>query len=268
VDDGLISVGRLARRVGLTPKALRHYDRVGLFEPVLVDTAGYRWYAPTQLDAARLIARLRAVDVPLDDIRRCLADPDVVREVLHAHERRLEARLTRLRGDLHEIVHLLADEGVPAVTDEPEPLDHRRLGTTLFNSTWDLMEKEDRTPAEDDRMLHMAHASRFHWGEVGTKANLARGEWQCSRVYAVLRRPEPCRHHAQRVLDLCVENGIEDWDLAFGHEALARAYAIAGDSEAAREQTERALAVEIAEDEDRALLIADLETIPGQARFW
>jgi DNA-binding transcriptional MerR regulator len=267
VDDGLISVGRLARRVGLTAKALRHYDRVKLFEPALVDDAGCRWYTPQQLETARLIASLRAVDVPLDEIRRCLAGADV-RDVLQAHERRIEARLTRLRGDLHEISHLLADEGAPKMTDEPEPPDHRRLGTTLFNGTWELMEKEDRTPADDDRMLHMAHASRYHWGEVGTTANRARGEWQCSRVYAVLRRPEPCKHHAQRTIDLCLENGIADWDLAFGYEALARAYAIAGDSEAAREQTEHALAVEIAEDEDRSLLHADLETIPGQARFW
>ena len=40
-------------------------------------------------------------------------------------------------------------------------------------------------------MLHAAHASRFHWGEVGEPVNFARGEWQISRVYAVLGRPEP-----------------------------------------------------------------------------
>jgi hypothetical protein len=34
--------------------------------------------------------------------------------------------------------------------------------------------------------------------------------------------------------------------------------------------TERSLAAveEIAEDEDRKILLADLETIPGQTRFW
>lgn len=98
--------------------------------------------------------------------------------------------------------------------------------------------------------------------------DLARGEWQCSRVYAVLNRPEPCLHHAQRVLDLCTENDLADWDLAFAHEALARGHAIAGDGEAARRETELALAIDIAEDEDRALILADLGTIPGQRRFW
>lgn len=148
------------------------------------------------------------------------------------------------------------------------PVDQRRLGASLFNAVWELLEKSDRSRADDDRMLHMAHASRHHWGEIGPPAQLARGEWQCSRVYAVLRRPEPCAHHARRVLDLCTENGLGDWDLAFAHEALARAHAIAGDAAAARLEAERALAVEIADDEDRALVLTDLGTIPGLERFW
>jgi DNA-binding transcriptional MerR regulator len=269
--DALISVGALARRVGLTAKALRHYDRVGLFVPDVVDAAGYRWYRPGQVATARLIARLRAVDLPLDGIRRCLADPGALPEVLAAHERRLEARLTRIRGDLHDLRHLLHDDdekGARPVTDEPEILDHRRLATALFNETWTLMEKEDRAPADDDRMIHAAHASRYHWGEIGTPANLARGEWQCSRVYAVLRRAEPAKWHAHRVLGICAEDGLADWDLAFGHEALARAHAVDGDLEAARDQVEQALAVPIADDDDRTLLLADLETIPGIERFW
>ncbi len=62
----------------------------------------------------------------------------------------------------------------------------RRLAADCFNKTWTLMEKADRTPEDDDEMLHCAHASRYHWGEIGTAANRARGEWQCSRMYTVL----------------------------------------------------------------------------------
>jgi tetratricopeptide (TPR) repeat protein len=103
-----------------------------------------------------------------------------------------------------------------------------------------------------------------------TPANLARGEWQCSRVYAVLGRAEPCLHHAQRCLDLCRENGIGDWDLAFAYEALARGHAVAGDVEQARAYTEQALAAaeDINEDDERELVLGDLESIPGQSRFW
>ena len=271
--DGLLSVGALARQAGLTAKALRHYDRIGLLRPDLVDAAGYRWYQPTQLAAARRIALLRGVDVPIDDVRRCLDDPDAVEAVLTSHRRRLEARLTRVQRDLHTLDHLITDgweRPMPTTAEPMQAEDERRLAASLFNRTWTLLEKEDRSRDEDDAMIHMAHASAYHWRQIGTPQNVARGEWQCSRVYAVLRRAEPCLHHAQRVLDICQENDLRDFDLAFAYEALARGHAVAGDAEQARAYTEQALAAaeDIAEADDRELLLTDLETIPGQTRFW
>ncbi|MGN6609510.1 MAG: hypothetical protein ACTHMS_21185 [Jatrophihabitans sp.] len=149
-----------------------------------------------------------------------------------------------------------------------DPAAERRLAVALFNRTWTLLERMDRSRDEDDAMLHMAHASRHHWGQVGEPVHRARGEWQVSRVYAVLGRPEPSRHHAQRVVDLCLEHGIADWDLAYGYEALARAEAVSGSPEQARAWTQRALDVPIAEHDDREHLLEDLATVPGQAPFW
>jgi hypothetical protein len=150
--------------------------------------------------------------------------------------------------------------------------DTRLLAAQLFNETWRLMELPGRSRDDDDRMIHTAHASRCHWGQVPgvTPAHLARGEWQISRAYAVLGRPEPALHHARRVLDLCQENDIGDWDLAFAYEALARAVAVAGDAAQARHYTDQALsaAKDIAEDDEREFVLADLETIPGQPRYW
>jgi hypothetical protein len=47
-------------------------------------------------------------------------------------------------------------------------------------------------------------------------------------------------------------------------------HAVAGDAEQARAATDQALAAveDIAEDEDRDRLLANLETIPGQSRYW
>lgn len=261
-----MSIGRLARSAGLTTKALRHYDRLDLLRPAAVDEAtGYRWYTAGQVDTARLIARLRAVDLPLLEVRACLdADDDAVRRILIAHRRRLEARRARIGGALHTLDHLISDGSTPMTTTPTAPTDERQLAADLFNGVWRLMEQEDRSAADDDRMLHVAHASRYHWENVGKPENLARGEWLCSRVYAVLHRAEPCRHHAERVLAICHEHGIGDWDLAFGYEALARAHSVAGDrAEAARvvEQA-RAAAEDITEDDDRELVLADLDSIP------
>jgi len=304
-DDRPLTVGELARRAGLTTRAVRHYDRIDLLKPASVDRAtGYRSYSPSQLETARLVHLLRSVDVPLDDVRACVTaagDPHVVATTLARHRRRVEARATRLRGDLHTIDHHLEELAMPTdqatptdptdaladavvaqpaasgqVPDTPaalavlDPEQHRRLAVDLFNATWRLMEDDTRTAADDDRMLHTAHASRYHWEWRGTPTNLARGEWLCSRVYAVLERGEPALHHARRTLELCRENAIDDWDLAFAHEALARAYAVCRDADRARSATEQALACaeDVADPEDRALVLADLETIPRQPRFW
>jgi DNA-binding transcriptional MerR regulator len=270
--DGLLGVGALARRTGLTPKAVRHYDRIGLLRPAVVDAAGYRWYSAEQVATARRVATLRAVDLPIDEVRRCLEDDTALGEVLARHQRRLESRRTRVSGQLHTLLHLISDglEYTMPDTNIADVSDERRLAAALFNATWTLLEKEERTRDEDDAMLHMAHASRHHWGQVGKAVNFGRGEWQCSRVYAVLRRAEPCLHHAQRCLDICQENGIGDFDLAFAYEALARGHAVAGDAEQARAYTQQALAAaeDIASDDDRELVLSDLETIPGQERFW
>lgn len=114
-------------------------------------------------------------------------------------------------------------------------------------------------------MLHAAHSSRYHWGEVGTAVNLARGEWQVSRVYSVLGRAEPALFHARRCLEICEENGIGDFDLAFAYEALARASAVAG-AVADRERylgLAREAGARIGETDDCEHFFRDLETVPS-----
>jgi hypothetical protein len=144
--------------------------------------------------------------------------------------------------------------------------DERQLAVDLFNGTWDLLRAEHRTPAQDAEMVHMAHASCFHWSRVGTAVNVARGEWQVSRVYSVLGRGEPALWHARRCLALCTEHGSDDWadwDLAFAHEAMARAYDVAGDDAERDRHLALAREVPIADDADRELLLQDLATIGG-----
>ena len=146
-----------------------------------------------------------------------------------------------------------------------DPALERQLAVDLFNHVWTLLEQEQRTRDEDDEMLHAAHASRHHWGEVGTAANRARGEWQVSRVYATLGRAEPAVHHAQRCLEVCREAPEEmaDFDLPYAYEALARVHALGG----ARDDAERyaGLAREagarITDEDDRRLLEADLSNL-------
>jgi hypothetical protein len=138
-------------------------------------------------------------------------------------------------------------------------VDHRQLGVDLFNEVWRLM----RSREDDDRMIHAAHASRFHWGEAPEckPENLARGEWQISRVYTIVGLAEPALRHAQRCLAVCEAHALADWDLAYAYEAIARAYKTAGRLAEADEYTELAAETPIDEDDDREQLEKDLATL-------
>jgi len=148
---------------------------------------------------------------------------------------------------------------------ELDPEVERKLAVDLFNYVWTYLDKTERSSAENDTMLHAAHASRYHWGQVGSQVNFARGEWQISRVYAVLGRSEPALYHAQRCLEICQENNIADFDLAYAYEALARGSAVALQWHAVKQYLELAeqSGQQITEQEDKDLFNKDLKTVPS-----
>jgi hypothetical protein len=135
----------------------------------------------------------------------------------------------------------------------------RQLGVDLFNGTWALIESRE----DDELMVHMAHASNYHWAIAPEckPENRARGAWLISRVYVLVGRSEPALHYADSCFQWCERHALADWDLAFAYEALARASRLAGDDEAALSYIELANAVEIADPEDGELLERDLATV-------
>jgi hypothetical protein len=141
---------------------------------------------------------------------------------------------------------------------------HKKYAINLFNQTWDLIEKPDRSQKETDRMINAVHASRYHWEIAGTAVNIARGEWIISRVYAVLSRTEPCLYHAGRCLEVTLENDLMDFDLAFAYEAMARACHLAGDEvQTAKYMTLAEEAGSAIKDEgDQKYFFSELHTIP------
>ena len=265
-----MSIGRFSRLTGLTVKALRHYDELGLLRPALVDPeTGYRSYSSAQMARAEAIRLLRRLELPLDEVAILVAtdDPAAVRRVLIDHQRRTALRSAEL-GIVLQGLQPLIDGKEPVMGTHAEALDRetqRRLAADCYNKAWTLMEKQDRSRADDDEMVHCAHASAYHWRQVGTAANLARGEWQCSRVYAILGRTEPALHHAHRCLEIVEASPaeMEEFDLPAAYEALARAHFVAGDAGEARRYAElgREATAKIADDDDRRLLEADFATI-------
>jgi DNA-binding transcriptional MerR regulator len=106
----MLTVGAFSRASGLPVSALRYYDAAGLLRPARTDpTSGYRWYTPSQVDRARLVARMRLTGMPVADIGRVItADPVTARRVVDAHQRRLEADLATATAHLADARDLLA----------------------------------------------------------------------------------------------------------------------------------------------------------------
>lgn len=105
--DDLVSIGTVARRSGLSLRALRLYDGLGLLRPAHVDPAtGYRRYGEDQVAQACLIARLREVDVPLPEVAALLAEEDGP-----ARRRRLERWWSEQEAAAHRRRDLVAALG-------------------------------------------------------------------------------------------------------------------------------------------------------------
>jgi uncharacterized protein YndB with AHSA1/START domain len=137
---------------------------------------------------------------------------------------------------------------------------HRMQAVESNNSTWELIEKSDRTAEDDEDMLRRAYAAAYHWDRAAGRdpKNAARADWLLAKVQLLTGRPELSLHHAQRCLATCVGHGLVDFDLAYAHEATGRALRALGRDEEAASAWEAARAVPIAEADERAALEADL----------
>ena len=51
---------------------------------------------------------------------------------------------------------------------------HKKQAINNFNATWDLIDKTHRTREDNIKMIRIAHASKFHWGEIGTPIEFAK----------------------------------------------------------------------------------------------
>lgn len=149
---------------------------------------------------------------------------------------------------------------------ETDEATHRRLAIDANNSTWEILGKpaEEISMDDADEMTKRAYAAAYHWARAAerTVANEARAEWLISRVWAVRGVGELALVHAERCMNACVRGALIDFDLAYAHEALARAHACLGDATLASTHRDEATSVEIADPEDRSIVEADLAAEP------
>ncbi len=116
-----MTIGVMARRLRVSPRALRHYESVGLLRPLRVDArTGYRYYGDAELARGLRIEQLKAAGLPLGSIVRILDDDVPMVEALEAHRSHLLGAITEHRSHLAVVEAMLGtidDALAPAVIE-------------------------------------------------------------------------------------------------------------------------------------------------------
>ncbi len=153
-------------------------------------------------------------------------------------------------------------------TSGPEPADspdwHRAQGVEANNACWELISQPQRSEDEQEELLRRAYAAAYHWqrARASRPENEARASYMIAKALLLTGQPEASLRAADRTLGTCLEHGLVDFDLAYAHEARARALHALGRSRAAADAWAAAQAVTVVDAEDRAIVERDLSVPP------
>lgn len=109
----MFSIGEFSKITGLTVKTLRFYHEEALLVPASVDpSSGYRYYAESQIETARVITYLRSLEFPLAEIKEILrqgGDGDVL-EAIEKQKALLDAKIKHLKKAVRSLNEFIAEE--------------------------------------------------------------------------------------------------------------------------------------------------------------
>ena len=141
---------------------------------------------------------------------------------------------------------------------------HQEFAKLTNHRVWVLLEKPDRTAEEKEELVITANDSLYHWTRAGGAVESQRGHWLLSRVYVVLGRVQDALAQALKCGSITESHPdeMEDFDLSCSREALARAYALAGDFKQADEHLKAAeiLGQAIKDAKDQEIFLGDLNS--------
>lgn len=143
---------------------------------------------------------------------------------------------------------------------------HKYFAIELNNSCWDFIDRASKLSEEEaNRLVDRAHASLFHWSQVGEPVNLARGHYMVSRAYSATGIHVEALRHSTISLNICKENDIADFDIAFAYEAMARAQQLGKNFECQKlfMGLAKKAGDKIAGEDDRKVFFGELEKVPG-----
>ncbi len=112
IPEGYMTVGELAKKMGVTVRTLQHYDREGLLPPSAISEGGRRLYTDKDIVKLHQILALKHLKFSLDDIKNRLAlldTPDEIAKALTEQAAGIQKRIETLSEVIREL-EALRDE--------------------------------------------------------------------------------------------------------------------------------------------------------------
>ncbi len=166
-------IREVAQATGLTSRALRHYEKIGLLQPSRVASNGYRFYGDAEISRLYRILSLRALELPLATIQVVLEDEMTLAVAIASHLSLLEERRDRTNQQITAVQQTLdaVTKGqtmtIEEIFAEFDPTNHEaEVRERWGNKAWERSAKrldqmsDDRRRAEEERSLRINSALR------------------------------------------------------------------------------------------------------------
>lgn len=110
----MYSIGEFSKITGLTVKTLRFYHEQGILEPSYIDSGnGYRYYADSKIELARVIAALRGLEFSVSEIAEIVGNHDDdsgILQYLDAHQAKISQRMKSDQRILSQLNNIMKHE--------------------------------------------------------------------------------------------------------------------------------------------------------------
>ncbi|HWP60831.1 MAG TPA: heavy metal-responsive transcriptional regulator [Candidatus Acidoferrales bacterium] len=110
----MLTIGKVAQRVGVRPSAIRYYERRGLLRPMFRGANGYRTYSDEAIRLLLFLKRAQALGITLKEIKPLLElavngrrPCSHVKQLAKNHLREIEAKIRELQMLQRELRALL-----------------------------------------------------------------------------------------------------------------------------------------------------------------
>lgn len=131
----MMTIKEMSELSGVSARALRYYDEIGLFHPTGKSEAGYRLYNEEALSILQQILYFRELDIPLSTIKEIIENPALDRnQILRAQKEMLTAKKDRMERLIASI-----DDALKGAETMDFRLFSKDESAELFNALFDHM---------------------------------------------------------------------------------------------------------------------------------